>query len=105
MIKSLDFETYSLTVMGAEFALQEFLSARSDNKEKKIQMYQDIATQGYVQLDTLRSDLEDSQTLNTVDVFFMGAGIMTDLVTPGMMLPRTIKEKKKRDMSHEKYEK
>lgn len=100
-----DAETYALSVIGADKALEELLGPRSDNAEKKRQMYQDIATQGYTQLETLTSDVEDSQTINTVDVYFMGAGIVTDLVTPGLALARTLKDKNTKDQIHEKYEK
>ena len=99
-----DAENYALTVMGADFALQEFMGPRADDANKKNQMYQRITTDGYVQLNTLSSDIEDSQTLNTVDVFFTGAGIITDLLSPGLALPRTLKNRKKRTMTHEKRE-
>jgi hypothetical protein len=99
-----DAENYALTVMGADYALQEFMGPRADNAKKKLQMYQDIATQGYVQLSHLKSDVEDSQTLSTVDVYFTGAGIMTDLLTPGMALPRTLKERKSKERIHTKFE-
>jgi hypothetical protein len=99
-----DAENYALTVMEANYALKEFLGARADNASEKAQMYQDIVTNGYVQLSALESDIEDSQTINTVDVMFMGAGIKTDLVTDTLMLNRTIKEKKQRQQTIDKID-
>jgi hypothetical protein len=91
-----DMENYALNVVGADQALKEFMGPRSDNRESKQQMYQNIATYGYTKLSDLESNVEDSQTLNTVDVYFMGAGIVTDLISNGLALPRTIKGKKQR---------
>jgi len=54
-------------------------------------MYQNISTQGYVQLSNLKSIPEDSQTISTIDVFLTGAGITTDLITNNLALSRTIK--------------
>lgn len=91
-----DMENYSFNVMGADNALKELMGPRSDNRESKQQLYQNIATYGYAKLADLESDVEDSQTINTIDVYFMGAGIITDLVSPNLLLPRTIKDKKQR---------
>lgn len=88
-----DAETFALTTYGADNALKEFMSARADNSEEKLQMYKAIGSEGYVQLGQLHSDIESSQSLNLVDVYFTAGGIMTDLVTPGMMLRRTAKQK------------
>jgi len=100
-----DAENYALMTYGSEEALKEFFGPRADDSKKKMQMYKQISQQGYLQLKDLKSDLGDKQTLNTVDVYFMGAGIMTDLVTGGLALDRTLKNKNKKDLSREKYEK
>jgi len=92
-----DSENYALTTYGNDEALKEFFGPRADDQAKKMQMFKDIATQGYVNLKDLQSDLEDKQTLNTTDVYFLGLGINTDLVTPGLALKRTLKETKNRN--------
>jgi hypothetical protein len=78
------------------------MGPRADNSKKKLQMYQDIADQGYVQLSNLSSDIEDSQTVSTIDVYFTGAGVITDLLTPTYMLPRTIKNKELKEKTYQK---
>lgn len=91
--------------MGADYALKEFLGPRSDNQDAKIQMYQDISDQGYVSMNSLESDIESSQTINTIDMYFLAAGIKTDLITSSLALPRTIKLKKRRETISSKLEK
>jgi hypothetical protein len=86
-----DTENYALTVMGADATLREFLGPRSDNRAKKQKMYQDIYSNGYTMQRDMKSNPEDSQALSAADVFFLGAGLKTDLITPGMALPRTLK--------------
>lgn len=100
-----DSETYAMTVIGADNSLKELMSARSDNMESKMLMYNQIATQGYVNLEDIQSqDIEASQTVNTVDVFFLGACVKTDLITPTLELPRTLKNKNKKVLTRTKYE-
>jgi hypothetical protein len=89
-------ENYALSVMGADEGLKEFLGPRSDDGQMKRQMYSDISTKGYSQLQNLSSNPEDSQALSTVDVFFAGAGLKTDLITKGMAFPRTMRNMSKR---------
>lgn len=81
-----DNETSALLVMGAENILNELLGGRSDNKEKKQRMYEDIARYGYANIssnDPLVNDQVNSNSnvvLNTIDVMFLGAGLKTDLI-------------------------
>jgi hypothetical protein len=97
-----DAETFNLGVWNADLAVKEFFSARGDDDVAKMEMYKEIATQGYTQLQDYTDELENKTTLNTVDVYFMGAGLMTDLVTEGLELTRTVEEKKRRKSSNEK---
>ncbi len=98
--KITDLESIALTAFGADSALKEFLGARADNMRGKEQMYKVISNQGYVNEIDIKDDrvgvltnrlvtakdLEqvDRQrtTLNTVDVYFIGSGIHTDLILP-----------------------
>ena len=43
-------ETYALMAIGAEKGLEEFLGPRADNEQKKLQMYREIAKNGYTTL-------------------------------------------------------
>ena len=100
-----DAENYALSTLEADYGLQEFFGPRADNAKAKMQMYKQIANEGYVQLESLERNIEDSQTINTVDVYFTGAGILTDLITPGYYFARTLKEKEVRQRQYTKYEK
>ncbi len=86
-----DQENYALVTLGAENILKELMGPRADDPVMKDQMYSQIAKDGYVSLDNLESDVRNKVTLNTIDVFFMGMGITTDLVTPGLVVKKTLK--------------
>jgi hypothetical protein len=73
-----------------------------DDQVSKLEMYKEIATQGYTQLSNYTDDTINKTTLNTVDIFFTGAGIMTDLLTDGLELRRTLDEKKRKQSTREK---
>ncbi len=86
-------ETYALSAIGADKALEEFLGPRADNMEKKRQMYKDIARDGFVSLDNLKSSRTSSTTLNTINTYLIAAGLHTDLVTPTLETEYTINKK------------
>lgn len=86
-----DLENYALVTLGAENCLREFMGPRADDPVMKNEMYTQIAKNGYVSLDDLTNDVQNKTTLNTIDVFFTGMGIKTDLVTDGLMVKKTIK--------------
>ena len=55
-------------------------------------MMQAIQEKGYFSLEELDSDPVNKTALNTVDVYFMGMMINTDLVTKGLMNKKTLNE-------------
>jgi hypothetical protein len=75
-----DIESYSLVAIGAENALKEFLGPRADNAVAKTDMYKDIGMYGYTYLKDQGHDITENQTLNTMYVHLMGAGIGNDLL-------------------------
>lgn len=87
-----DMENFALVTLGAEQSLREFLGPRSDDHVMKMEMYSDIAKNGYVSLDNLTDKVENKTTLNTVDTYFIGMGIKSDLVTPGLVIKKTLNE-------------
>ena len=99
-----DAENFSLNTYEADFALKELLSFRADDSIGKSEMLRDIANEGYCRLADMTDDISNKQTINTVDVYFTGAGLVTDLLTPGLMFRRTLEERKKRSAAKEKYE-
>lgn len=88
--RSSDQENIALVALGADSILEEFLGARSDGMLRKNQMYSDIAENGYCSLENLEADIRDRTALNTIEVFFLGMGIKTDLVSNDLLLPSTI---------------
>ena len=81
-----DMENFALATLGAEKVLKEFMGPRADDMVAKTEMYSEIASNGYVSLDTLTDSLENKTTLNTIDVILIGMGIKSDLVTKGLQV-------------------
>jgi hypothetical protein len=75
-----DVESYSLVAIGADSALKEFLGPRADNSTAKTDMYKDISMYGYTYLKDMGQDITENQTLNTMYVYLMGAGLGNDLL-------------------------
>ena len=100
-----DVENYSLVAIGADYALQEFLGARADDHVMKQTMIKDISRDGYTSLKNMNSDINNKQSLNTLDVYFTGAGIVTDLITPGLLLQRNMEEREVKERIQTKYNK
>lgn len=101
--RSSDVENYALMILDADKTAQELLGPRSDDMEMKKEMYGKIARDGYVSIDEIPSSTFNKKALNTLDVYFLCAGIKTDLVTQGLELPRTILAKKDVETLSKKY--
>ena len=87
-----DLENIMLTSLGMENTLKELNGPRADDLVMKQQMNQSINEKGYVTLSELDDKIENKTTLNTVDTYFLGMGLKTDLVTRGLKLISTIKD-------------
>ena len=87
-----DQETTALLTVGANTTLKEFMSMRADDMVMKAEMNKKIARDGYVAMNELTDKLSNKTTLNSAAVFFMGAGLMTDLVMNDYFLPKTLDE-------------
>lgn len=85
-------ETYALMAIGAEKGLEEFLGPRADNEQKKLQMYREIAKNGYTTLESLKSDRTSSTTLNTLNTYLLACGIRSDLITDTMKTEYTLNQ-------------
>jgi hypothetical protein len=99
-----DSDNFVMMAIGAEKGLKEFLSARSDDMQAKQAMIADISKNGYVQLSNLPDSIDNKQSLNLLDVYFMGASLKTNLLTPGQVFRRTIKNKQVKDLASTKYQ-
>lgn len=87
-----DLENFMLTSMGLTNVMKELNGPRADDMVMKSDMMKSIAINGYTNLSDLESDVENKTTLNTVDVFFMGMSLKTDLVNKGLMTKKTLKD-------------
>ena len=87
-----DLENIMLTSLGMQNTLKELNGPRADDLVMKQQMNQSINEKGYVKLGDLEDRIENKTTLNTVDTYFLGMGLKTDLVTKGLKLMKTIRE-------------
>lgn len=90
-----DLENSMLISIGMDYALKELNGPRADDMVMKNEMLHDIATRGYVRYDDLTNNLENKTTLNTVNAYIIGMGLDTDLVTNGLMLPKTLRDELK----------
>ena len=95
-------ENFAASIWGIEDGLKEMMGPRADNSVAKTQLYKQISQQGYCKLEDVDDDLADKYTLNTVDVFMIGSGLMSDLVTDGLELRRTEDDRKRRRSSSER---
>ena len=87
-----DQETIALLTVGANVSLKELMSMRADDMVMKSEMNKKISRDGYVAMNELTDKLSNKTTLNSAAVFFIGAGLMTDLVMNDYFLPKTIDE-------------
>ena len=69
-----------MTIFKADEAIKEFYGPRADSMTKKQDMYSKISKYGYIYLNELEGSHKDSQTLNTINTFLLGAGIESDLI-------------------------
>lgn len=98
-----DAENFAMNVIGAEAAMKEFMSARADDNVAKAELEKQINNNGYATLKDIPNDIENKQSLNTLNVLFLGAGIATDLITPGLALKRTMDGKDVKQVPSSKY--
>lgn len=85
-----DAETTALLTIGAHKSLKEFMSARADDMVMKREMNQKIMKDGYVALGDLTDLPENKTALNTTAAFFIGSGLITDLVSKDYVLPKSL---------------
>lgn len=86
-IRNTDVETYALMSLGAKQALREFMGPRADDPVMENEMYTAISNNGYVELDKLTSDPHNKVAVNTLNMYFLMQGFITNLVGPMGELP------------------
>jgi hypothetical protein len=85
-----DPETFALVAINAENTLKEFLGPRADNQSKKLQMYRQIARDGFSTLEDMTEDITQSTTLNTMNTYLLASGIRSDLVNKSLKTNFTV---------------
>lgn len=85
-----DQENIAMITTGVDAPIRELLGGRADNMAAKTTMYSEIAKKGYVSLSELPNDPSSKISLNSLDVYFLGMGIKTDLLTNTLELPKTL---------------
>jgi hypothetical protein len=90
--RSSDMENIMLTALGMKNTLKELNAPRADDPVMKEEMARDIALNGYTRLSDMTDDVANKTTLNTVNTYFLGMSIHTDLVSQSLLLDNKIKK-------------
>lgn len=91
-----DRELETLVLQNMDNTIKEFTRAKADDMEAKNKMYNQINTTGQVSLKDLESSKSSQTARNTVDVYLIGSGIMTNLLEEDYMTPYTLANKNMR---------
>jgi hypothetical protein len=88
-----DPESFALTAINANKALEEFLGPRADAQKSKQEVYSQISRDGYATLDDKTKDPTQSTTLTTINTYLLASGFLSDLLSTSLMTPFTIERK------------
>lgn len=88
-----DREFESLAISGLTNTMKEFGRARADSMNDKSKLNNLIKTMGQASIEELDNDPSDSLSKNLLSTYFLGAGLMTNLVNAEYMTPYTRKAK------------
>lgn len=88
-----DREFESLAITNLTATMKELSKSRADGMNDKSIMNSTIKTMGQVSLKDLPDDPTDSMAKNLLHVYFIGAGLMTNLISTDYMTPWTLKNK------------
>lgn len=92
-----DVEAYSMIVQELYACAQEAYGPMADDQAAMYEMLRLIQKDGEVSLEDLPNDTLNKTTMNTVDVFMKGSGLITNMVDEsGYLLPNTIKAREDR---------
>lgn len=97
-----DVEVTGLTVHGCKSIIKELMGVRADHMIDKEVANQLISKNGYFYLSDLPDKLEDKTALHVLNVYLLGAGIKTDLISNSLVLPYTVDNKKAKMIGDEK---
>ena len=76
------------------YIIKEILGARADNLNQKFDMQMEISTLGTTYISKyLSKNIHAGQALNTLDVFLVGAGLKSNLITGDLMMKQGLTKK------------
>ena len=75
-----DLEVNALKAINADSILRELMGPRADSSDMKTDLYTQISTYGYSELNIMEGSLRNKRTLNTVSQYLIGAGLDNDLL-------------------------
>lgn len=87
-VRNTDVETYAMMSLGATEGLKEFMGPRADDPVMENEMYTAISDNGYVRLQDLTSDPKNKVAINTLNMYFLMQGFVTNLIGPMGELPK-----------------
>lgn len=94
--KTSDREFECLAIMGLDNTIEEFSRSRADSMQAKDLAYSTISTLGKVSKKDVPIDQDDSLAKNLMNVYLLGSGLNSNLVNHDLMLPITVKNRRRR---------
>nr|DAJ30970.1 MAG TPA: hypothetical protein [Caudoviricetes sp.]DAS08425.1 MAG TPA: hypothetical protein [Caudoviricetes sp.] len=91
-----DREMEALAVMSLDHTMKELSTYRADSMDAKNKFYSIINNKGMVLQSEVDVDTADSLARNTLNVYFLGAGLNSNLINEGSMLRYTAKNKQRK---------
>ena len=88
-----EFETLAITDL--QNTIDEFSRIKADSMKSKNEVYNIIKTQGSVSMEDVEIEKSDSLSKNFLNVYLLGAHIMSNIVNEDYLTPYTLKNKRK----------
>lgn len=85
-------EFESLTTLGLDKTMEEFMKPKADAMLSKNVMYSNIASTGMVRLEDLPNEIDDSLSKNLMNVFMIGSHLETNLINQDNYTMNTLKK-------------
>jgi hypothetical protein len=86
-----DVEQFAMICQGTKNVVKEMFGPRGGDPVMRDEMAYQIATKGSTSLEEMHDSKFNKVSLNTANVYLLGASLETDLLTKNGILPRTIK--------------
>jgi hypothetical protein len=87
-------ESINLAAMGSKAILQELMGPRSDDRNMKNSMLEQIEETGSAALSDMEKDKTVKPTLSTINAYLLSMGLQTDLLSYDNILPMSLRNNK-----------